>query len=77
MLSVSAAVNAGSINNPWGTSYTIDGSLTSTGTWTVSTNRTTDTFTGSGTITAAALTLSNASTGVNYTGSGTINLAGA
>ncbi|HEX8911701.1 MAG TPA: autotransporter-associated beta strand repeat-containing protein [Humisphaera sp.] len=72
-----AAVSAGLINNPWGTSYTIDGTLTSAGTWTVSTNRSTDTFTGAGTITAPALTLSNASTGVNFTGTGTVNIAGA
>ena len=66
-----------SIANPWGANYTVDGTLNSTGVWSVSTNRTTDTFNGSGTINASALTLGNATTGVNYSGSGTINLAGA
>jgi autotransporter-associated beta strand protein len=72
-----ASIGVAAINNPWGTNYTVDGTLTSAGNWSVSTNRTTDTFNGSGTINASALTLGNATTGVNYTGTGTINLAGA
>ncbi|OYV04507.1 MAG: hypothetical protein CFE26_16525, partial [Verrucomicrobiales bacterium VVV1] len=72
-----ATMNVGSIANPWGSSYSVSGTLTSAGAWTVSTNRTTDTFNGSGTINAASLTLGNATTGVNYTGSGTINISGA
>ena len=71
------SLNVTAINNGWGTSYTVDGTVTATGTWTVSTNRTSDTFNGAGTINASALTLSNATTGINYTGSGVINIAGA
>jgi fibronectin-binding autotransporter adhesin len=72
-----ATMNLGSIANPWGASYAVSGTLTSAGAWTVSTNRTTDTFNGSGTINAASLTLGNASTGVNYSGTGVINITGA
>jgi autotransporter-associated beta strand protein len=77
IVATGGTVNVGSINNPWGANYTIDGTLTSTGTWTVSTNRTSDTFNGTGTITAAALTFGNFTTGINYTGSGTITITGA
>ena len=71
-----ATMNVGSIANPWGSSYSVSGTLTSAGAWTVSTNRTTDTFNGSGTINAASLTLGNATTGMNYSGTGAINLSG-
>jgi fibronectin-binding autotransporter adhesin len=71
-----ATMNVGSIANPWGSNYTVNGTLTSAGAWTVSTTRTTDTFNGSGTINATSLTLGNATTGVNYSGTGAINLSG-
>ncbi len=71
-----ATFSAASINNAWGTSTTIDGTLTISGTWTVSTNRTTDTFAGSGTINLGDMTLGNATTGFNYTGLGSINVSG-
>jgi autotransporter-associated beta strand protein len=73
----SASLSVGSLNNPWGSDYFIDGTLNVAGTWTVSTNATTRQFTGAGTISANALTLGNASTGVNYTGTGTVNIANA
>lgn len=71
-----ATVSVGSISNAWGTNYTVDGSLTSTGTWSVSPNTTSNTFNGSGTISAPALAIGNATTGVNYSGTGKINLTG-
>lgn len=71
------SINAASISNPWGANYTVDGTLTLSGAWSVSTNRTTDTFNGTGIINASSLTIGNATTGINFSGSGIINLSGA
>ena len=78
VLSVEAGgtMNVASLVNNWGANYTIDGTLNIAGTWTVSTTRTGDTFAGSGTINAAALSYGNFTTGINYTGTGTIQLSG-
>jgi fibronectin-binding autotransporter adhesin len=68
------SVSSGSVANPWGTTYTIDGTLNTTGGWTISTNAT-RTLGGSGTANAASFTTGNISTTVNYS-LNALNLSG-
>lgn len=68
-------VNAGIVNNAWGTDVTVNGTLNVTNGYTVATNAT-KSIAGSGTINAASLSLGNAATTVNFTSTGTMNLTG-